>query len=128
MDSFKESAIGVLVADLYPGLWTAENPAPGTPPGKKQKPERREIREITIKKWFESAKLKPEYFTELVQEDRYNKHYAVAVAMAYGWLPSEAECHECHGTMRLGPSSNYKDELSWICRNSIAWGERSSFT
>ena len=50
MDSFKQSEIGVFMANSYPNLWTIKNPAPGTPPGKKQKQEQGEIREIPIKK------------------------------------------------------------------------------
>ena len=117
-DSFGKSAIGILMAKLYPELWMAEDPAPPSHVNRgknKPNPAVEPVNEINY--WFDTGKgLKPEDFTPLMQNDRYSKHYAVAVAMLHGYIPNNAKCDKCNGDMRLGVSPNYADKLSWVCK------------
>ena len=109
---------------VYPKLWMAEDPAPPNHvnSGKnKPNPAPEPVNEINY--WFDSKGLKPEDFTPLIQDDRYSKHYAVTVAMLYGYIPIDAQCNKCNGNMQLGVSSNYVDELSWVCKGD---GRRAS--
>ena len=88
---YKNSPIGVFMSNEYPDATDIEN-------------------------WHDTSSLTPTDFHNLTLDDtKYGRHLAVAVAMMLGWLPHKRECPNCKGTMKILKNEGIQDKLNWAC-------------